>query len=226
MGSLITFIALWTVLIISTAGIGLLLVPVYWALVFRNAESRVAKATEKLTSTLMDGEQLRASALQMRLSSLLSRRLLLGITSSRIILINRSLFGGFSMQDYQWKDLEDAQLAENIFPAWFGSRLVFGIGGTTLQIDGIKSDDASQVYKEAQRQEQEWEEKRRVRQLEEVRAASGATMVNTGGAAAGSSAPSAALDEIQKAKEMLESGVISDAEFSEIKAKILSRGQF
>jgi len=38
MGNLITFIALWTALIISTMGVGLLLVPVYWALVFRGAE--------------------------------------------------------------------------------------------------------------------------------------------------------------------------------------------
>ena len=226
MGNLIAFVSMWIVLILGTLGAGLLLIPVYWALVFRNSESRVAKASEKLFSTLMDGEQLRASALQMRLCSLLSRRLLLGITSSRIILIDRSLFGGFTMKDYQWKDLKEATLAENIFPAWFGSRLSFLAGGQSLQINGIKSDAASQVYKEAQKQEQEWEEKNRIRKLEEVRAASGATMVQTGGAVRNADEKDSALDEIQKAKQMLDTEVISDAEFNEIKAKILSRGQF
>jgi len=70
MGNLVGFVFLWIVLIVSTLGTGLLLLPVYWALVFRNSESRVAKATEKLRSTLMEDEQLRASAIQMRLSSL------------------------------------------------------------------------------------------------------------------------------------------------------------
>jgi hypothetical protein len=50
--------------------------------------------------------------------------------------------------------------------------------------------------------------------------------LNVGDAAAGGSGVDASLDEITKAKQMLESGVISDAEFNEIKAKILSRGQF
>jgi hypothetical protein len=226
MGNLVAFVVAWIVFITLTAGLGLLLVPVYWAFVFRNSGGRVKKAEEKLSSTLMDNESLIGSALQMRISSLMSRRLLLGITTSRIIQINRPLFGGFSMTDRQWKDLRDAKLAENIMPGWFGSRLTFKFEDSNVEINGITNDSASRIYKEAQQQEQDWEEKRRVRELEEVRAASGATLVNTGGAAAGGSGADASLDEITKAKQMLESGVISDAEFSEIKAKILSRGQF
>lgn len=226
MGNLVAFVIVWLLLIGSTLGAGLLLIPVYWALVFRNSSGRVKKAEEKLSSTLMDNERLIGSALQMRISSLTSRRLLLGITTSRIIQINRPLFGGFSMMDRQWKDLLDAELVENIMPGWFGSRLTFKFQDLNVEINGITSDSASRIYEEAQRQEQDWEEKRRVRELEEVRAASGATLVNTGGAASGGRTADTALDEIKKAKEMLESCVISDAEFSEIKAKILSRGLF
>jgi hypothetical protein len=226
MGNLVAFVIAWTFLIVSTLGTGVLLVPVYWALVFRNSGGRVKKAEEKLSSTLMENERLIGDALQMRISSLMSRRQLLGITTSRIVHINRSLFGGFSMVDRQWKDLRDAKLSENIMPAWFGSRLTFKFQDSNVEINGITSDSASRIYKEAQQQEQEWEEKRRVRELEETRAASGATLLNVGDAAAGGSGVDASLDEITKAKQMLESGVISDAEFSEIKAKILSRGQF
>ena len=226
MGNLAAFVIAWTFLIVGTLGTGLLLVPVYWALVFRNSGGRVKKAEEKLSSTLMENERLIGAALQMRISSLMSRRLLLGITTSRIVQINRPLFGGFSMVDRQWKDLRDAKLSENIMPAWFGSRLTFKFQDSNVEINGITSDSASRIYKEAQQQEQDWEEKRRVRELEEIRAASGATLLNAGGFAAGGSGADASLDEITKAKQMLESGVISDAEFSEIKAKILSRGQF
>ena len=225
MGNLIAFILMWIVLI-SAFGIGLLLIPVYWLLVIRGSAARAIKAEDKLKSTLIDGEQIRASAFQMRISSLMSRRLLLVATSSRVVLIDRSIFGGFDMKDYQWKDLQDARLAENTLPNWFGSRLDFKIGKSPLTINGIKCDIASQVYKESQRQEQEWEEKRRVRKLEEVRAASGATILHAGGMAPNGSAPADALEEIRKAKEMLDTAIISDSEFNEIKAKILSRGQF
>jgi hypothetical protein len=224
-GNLVVFVVAWLFLF-AFFGTGFFLAPVYWALVFRNSGGRVKKVEEKLSSTLMENERIIGSAFQMRISSLMSRRLLLGITTSRIILINRPLFGGFSMTDRQWKDLRDAKLTENIMPGWFGSRLAFKFEDSNVEINGITSDSASRIYKEAQQQEQDWEEKRRVRELEEVRAASGATLVNTGGAAAGGSGADTSLNEIQKAKQMLESGVISDAEFSEIKAKILSRGQF
>lgn len=226
MGNLIAFVLVWTILIVITMGIGILLVPVYWALVIRGSAERARKATDKLKSTLIDGEHIRASAFQLRIASLMSRRLLLAATSSRVVLIDRSVFGGFNMRDYQWKDLRDARIAENTLPNWFGSRLDFQIGKSTLSIDGIKCDIASLVYKESQRQEQEWEEKRRVRELEEVRAASGATTLHAGGMTPTGSAPADALEEIRKAKEMLDAEIISDSEFNEIKAKILSRGQF
>ena len=33
------------------------------------------------------------------------------------------------------------------------------------------------------------------------------------------------LDEIKKAKDMLDEGIISDAEFNELKSKILNKGK-
>ena len=60
-----------------------------------------------------------------RIASLFKRRELIAITNSRFISINRSLFGGFTMRDYQWKDLNDVKLAENILPGIFGFSLRF-----------------------------------------------------------------------------------------------------
>lgn len=241
------FVLLWiaalgvVVGVVVTVGYGLVLIPaylalalVYWALVVRGVDARKARAGEKLTSTLIASEQKLADAIQLRLCALLSRRLVVAATGSRIILITRPLLGGFTMKDYQWKDLYDVDLSENVFPRLFGSRLSFAVrpdeeGGMVhrLVIDGIEGRLASQIYATAQEQEQAWEEKRRVRTMEEARASSGGITLggypSTPGAGGASGS---ALDELERAKKLLDSGVVSDAEFNEIKSKILSRQSF
>jgi hypothetical protein len=216
----------WAIAVV--AGLGL----IYWAFVVRGLEARRRKAVEKLTSTLMTGEQNLGEALQLRLCALSSRRLLVAATSSRVILIRRPLLGGFTMEDYQWKDLHDAVLSENVLPNLFGSRLSFTIRRDgreeiegTVVADGIEARVASRLYTVAQEQEQAWEEKRRVRTMEEARASSGGITLGgypaDGGGAAGST-----VEELERAKKLLDSGVISDVEFNEIKSKILSRRAF
>jgi hypothetical protein len=222
------FALFWLVFIAATLGGGLLLFVPYCLLVFRNQEARAAKAGEKLRAAVMDGESVVHSALQLRVAALTARRLTIAVTSSRIIVVTRSLLGGFTMKDYQWKDLTDVQLAENVMPQWFGARLAFATGasGGSLEIDGIASDSASAIYRHAQAQELAWEEKRRVRQLEEVRAASGGVVMNAGvpaGAAANDGKIGAAVDELERVKRLLDSGAISDVEYQEIKAKVLGR---
>jgi hypothetical protein len=241
------FVLLWIAILAAivgffvTVGYGSLLIPayvalalVYWALVVRGVEGRKAIAGEKLTSTLMANEQKLGEAIQFRLCALLSRRLVVAATGSRIILVRRPLLGGFTMKDYQWKDLHDADLSENVFPKLFGSRLSFSIrrdgqGETEdrLVIDGIDGRLASQIYSTAQDQEQAWEEKRRVRTMEETRASSGG--ITLGGYPSTPGADNtrgSVLDELERAKKLLDAGVISDAEFNEIKSKILSRQAF
>lgn len=220
LGRLALFALLWLVLIVGT--LGLALIP-YYLLVLRGQEARAEKATEKLRVAIMDGESVVQFALQLRVFSLWSRRQTIAITNSRIIAIARPLFGGFVMKDHQWKDLRDVQLSENVLPQWLGSRLHFTMGDGSFEIDGIPSDQAANIYKHAQHQEQAWEEKHRVRKLEEIRAAAGGVVMNGGGAAANDAGIGASLDELERTKRLLDSGVISDAEYQEIKAKILSR---
>lgn len=230
------------------------IIGVYCGLIFIGAKSRVAKAEKKMQTTLMAHEQIAETAIQKRLFSLFKRRDLLGITNSRIIIIKRGLLGGFTMQDIQYKNLEDARLIENTFPAISGSNLSFSYKlddrdkrkvkrkkdedpasdvFKEFAIRGVPSEAASRIYTKAQAAEQEWEEKRRIRGMEEKRAASGgfymATPTPSKNASTGSeigqnnNTSGSYLEEIEKAKALHDSGVISDVEFQELKSKILSR---
>lgn len=216
----------WIFVVVFTLGIGLIAVPVYWFFVIRNADVRAVKAEEKLGSALMKGESVIDKGLQKRLYALSTRRQLIAITNSRIVLISRSIFGGFSMKDYQWKDLRDAQLTENVLPDFCGSKLSFIVNKsqTGIVIDGLPSNVASVIYSHAQTQEQEWEEKNRIRLLEEKRAASGASVVNVGEASRSGPKGDSIFENLEKAKRLLDSGVISDSEYQELKSKILNGG--
>jgi len=215
----VPFVAAYAVLVLA-----------YWAIVLRGLDARKATASQKLSSTLMSTERLSSEAIQYRLCALWSRRLLVAATDSRVILIRRPLLRGFTMKDYQWKDLHDANLSENVLPSLFGSRLSFTIrtdqveSQDRLVIDGIDGRLASQIYATAQEQEQAWEEKRRVRTMEEARATSGG--ITLGGVPGGGTAGESALEGLERAKKLLDAGAISDAEFNEIKSKILSRQAF
>jgi hypothetical protein len=227
---IINFILFWGLLGLATMGFGLLLfLPYYW-LVFVGGDARVEKANQKLQSTLMKDETVIASGLEKRLFALFGRRVMVAITSSRLIQIRRSQLGGFDMKDYQWKDLHDAQMSENIIPNIFGAKLVLiaRTGNRDIGIDGLPSDVASAIYSHAQAQEQEWEEKNRIRDLEEKRAMSGASVVNVGGQSGASGASGGDKGDmfasLEKAKQLFDSGAISDAEYQELKAKIISKG--
>ena len=97
-------------------------------------------------------------------------------------------------------------------------------GNDDIEIDGLPSAVASTIYSHAQAQEQEWEEKNRIRDLEEKRAMSGASVVNVGGKGAPTSDEGDLFASLEKAKKLFDTGVISDAEYQELKAKIISKG--
>jgi hypothetical protein len=96
-----------------------------------------------------------------------------------------------------------------------------------LTFTGLRKDQAQSIYRICQQHDQVWREKRRVRELEELRAKSGGLQV--GGAAYGVATPGVATPgeseparRIRQAREMLEAKLISDAEFESIKAKIIA----
>lgn len=223
-GRLAAAIGLWLAICVLSIGIGLIPLAIWALLVFTGAEARAAKADALLERTLMSGETIFARGLQHRVFALFQRRRVIAITSSRILAIQRGLIGGFRMADMQWKDLKDVRLDENVLAGLCGSNLAFDHStqpAFNIAVDGLPSGAAAEMYARAQYEEQAWEEKRRVRGLEEMRAQSGGVTVGTSGP--GGSGGEKIVDEIQRAKALLDDGAISDAEFQEMKAKILGR---
>lgn len=201
----------------------------YFALVGGN--KRVDKAYAKLQDTLMEGEGLLSKGVDCRPFALFSRRQVFGITTSRVIRLERGLLGGFKMKDFQWKDLKDAQVSEYVLPSVCGSRLSFKAKFMGLVVHP-SVEVATEMYKIAQKEEQAWEEKRRIREMEETRAAAGGVMFAGGGVApaapqasqASDSLSVSVADELVKLKNLMDQGVISDVEFNEMKSKLLSKG--
>jgi hypothetical protein len=91
-----------------------------------------------------------------------------------------------------------------------------------ITISGLRKDQAQAVYRICQAQDQAWREKRRIRELEELRARSGGVQINPGAPAAGLSSDS--VHRLQEAKQMLDARLITDSEYESLKARILAGG--
>jgi hypothetical protein len=185
---------------------------------------------EALQSLLIPGERLECQAIQHRLFALTHRRLVVGATSGRLIAVQRGLISGFTAQDIRWQDLRDAQLQVGIFGATLtvtadpGEDLAGAHGNTrALRFGGLRKEEAKEVYRACQAQEQAWREKRRVRELEEMRAKSGGVHLGAmpGSVATGEEAARSPQARLQRAREMLEDGLLTDAEYEQVKARIL-----
>jgi hypothetical protein len=197
-------------------------------------EPGISRALTALRSLLIPGEELETHAIQRRLFALTHRRTIVGATSGRLIAVTRGLFGDYAPQDVRWQDLQDAQLRVGVF----GATLTVSVHGTAdlattegprraLRIEGLRKDEAQEVYRACQAQEQAWREKRRVRELEELRAKSGGISLGGGLAGPASSGPAGEgaqtpAARLQRAKEMRQQGLLSDAEFEQVKARILA----
>lgn len=193
-------------------------------------DSHLNKALEHLNSVLVSGETLDAWAIQRRLFALINRRILIAATSGRFIKIKRGLLGGFDMTDFRWQDLGDAKIKVGIF----GADIFMKIYGSTdlaiskdsdqvLVLPGFRKEQAEKVYRLAQAQDQSWREKRRIRELEELRAKSGGVTIGTNtGSQQTTNASEDAATKLQQAKQMLDNKLITDSEFESIKARIIS----
>lgn len=197
-------------------------------------EPGLRKALDHLQSVLIAGESLEAWAVQRRIYALKHRRELVAATSGRLICIARNLIGGFELHDLRWQDLEEVRLRVGIFAADLFVRSgraadLASQGATasaTREFRGLRSAQAEAVYRICQTQDQAWREKRRIRELEELRARAGGIQMGgtLGGVAASpaAGAPSESMRRLQEAKQMLEAKLITDAEYEAIKARIFA----
>lgn len=189
------------------------------------------EARTVLQSMLVPGESIIALAVQRRLFALSHRRVMVAATTGRLLGINRGLIGGFSPTDLRWQDLKSVSIEAGVF----GSDLtVTGLRQPdlasvksdatdfTTTFEGLRKEEAQAVYRVCQSQEQAWREKRRLRELEELRAQSGGFHT----AAPLIPADPADIDpmtRLRRAKDMLDQGFISDAEYETVKARIVGQ---
>jgi len=197
---------------------------------FEPIEPGLQKPLEYLRSVLIPSETLEAWAVQHRLFALSHRRLLVAATSGRLIMITRHLIGGFDVADIRWQDLEEVTLRVGIFGADLSVHAGRAAdlasqgasGSRQLDFPGLRKSQAQAVYRICQAQDQSWREKRRVRELEELRARSGGIQVSSAPTSVGGAGASDAVRRLQDAKQMLDARLITDAEYEAIKAKIVS----
>jgi hypothetical protein len=191
------------------------------------------RALGMLRSLLTADETLEAWAMEHRLFALTHRRVCIAATSGRFISLTRRLLGGYDSADIRWQDLKETRIRAGIIGA--DLTLVaqtssdLNIGSEVDRVwtfEGLCKDQAQALYRICQQHDQVWREKRRVRELEELRAKSGGVQFGnspppyTGtDAAGGESEPARRL---RQAREMLDAKLISDSEFESIKAKIVS----
>ena len=194
-------------------------------------DSGLRAALATLQGLLTSGETLEAWAAQRRLFALRHRRALIAATSGRFISLERRLFGGYESADIRWQDLKETRISAGILAADLTliaqSTSDLNIGSEVNRVwtfAGLQKDQAQAMYRICQQHDQVWREKRRVRELEELRAKSGGVQIGVqaayGGADAG--AESEPVRRLRQAREMLEAKLISDSEFESIKAKIVS----
>jgi hypothetical protein len=196
-------------------------------------DSGLSAALATLQGLLTSGETLEAWATQRRLYALTHRRVCIAATSGRFISLNRRLFGGYDSADIRWQDLKETRISAGILAA--DLTLVaqrssdLNIGAEVNRVwtfEGLHKDQAQALYRICQQHDQVWREKRRVRELEELRAKSGGVQISGGQAGYGSSDAAGAESEptrrLRQAREMLDAKLISDSEFESIKAKIVS----
>ena len=194
-------------------------------------DNGLGKPLTDLRSVLIAGETIEAWAIQRRMFALAHRRVLVAATSGRFIIITRPLLGGFDLVNVRWQDLEEVTLRVGVFGADLGVRAgkatdlasLATQGAQRVELKGLRKDQAQAVYRICQAQDQAWREKRRVRELEELRARSGGIQVMSG-----STLPSAAASgddavrRLAEAQRLLDARLITDAEYEAIKAKIVS----
>ncbi len=191
-----------------------------------------------LRGLLTSGETLESWAVQHRLFALTHRRACIAATSGRFISLHRRLLGGYESADIRWQDLKETRISAGILSA--DLTLVaqtssdLNIGSEVNRVwtfAGLRKDQAQAMYRICQQHDQVWREKRRIRELEELRAKSGGVQIGAGQSSyAGSDAVGAATGgadseparRLRQAREMLDAKLISDSEFESIKAKIVS----
>jgi hypothetical protein len=191
-------------------------------------DARIQRAITEFESLLVPGESIEAYAVQRRIYALFRRRSLVSATTGRFIGMTRGLFGGFCPDSVRWQDIKEVRINVGMLAADLAivalSTPDLAVTGQTRVVDyrGLRKSQAESVYRICQAQEQAWREKRRIRELEELRAKSGGIQVGLGSDAnSRSAAADSPAARLRQAKEMFDQKLITDSEYESLKAKIV-----
>lgn len=143
------------------------------------------------------------------------------LTNRRFIAVHPKLTG-FTFEDFQWKQVHDVHLSEQMLGATISCVIV---GGHKFAVDSLPKKQARRVYAYAQEVEERMVETRREMSLEEKRAGAGGVTIQTA-----YSPPTQAqgnqddpMFQLTKLKQMLDAGLIKVQEYESKKAEILKR---
>ncbi len=194
------------------------------------ADINLKEAYDNLTSVLLPGETIIAWATQPRIFAIAHRRAIIAATSGRFIYIKRKLLGGFDMFDFRWQDIAEVTIKVGMF----GAGVFFKVNDSDdmntiisrfriFRMDGFDKEKTQEIYRFAQAQDQSWREKRRIRDLEELRAKSGGINIGMPGTTPSGTTHEDPTLKLQQAKQMLDNNLITDSEYESIKAKIINQ---
>jgi hypothetical protein len=137
-------------------------------------------------------------------------------TTNRLIFYRPSILGARNFRDYRWEDIVDVRLHDGMLSSEIrltaANRAMDGLGS-------LDKEQARRVYVVCQQKEMEWREKRRIRQMEHDRARAGGVSIVNGQQGGASEDP---MEKLARAKAMLDQGLISEAEYETIKARVIS----
>jgi hypothetical protein len=143
-------------------------------------------------------------------------------TNNRLIIWRPSVLGRVGFDDLAWQDVANVRIDQGMLSTQL---TVEGVDGRTASLANLEKEQAKRLYGVCQQLEQEWREKRRIREMDEARARAGGIQIGSL-PFAGGPGPTGGEDDsvarLAKAKQMLDQGLISEAEYDTLKAKILS----
>jgi hypothetical protein len=196
-------------------------------------DPRLAAFVGTVRGLLVPGETIQVVAVQRRAFALFHRRGVVVATSGRLLVFQRGLISGYQMRSVRWQDVSSAGIRVGIFGADLSVGVLDGADLATTErnarsviVTGLAKIEAQEVYRICQAHDQAWREKRRVRELEEMRARSGGLQFGAGtgtpGMLPGAGRSGSLTERLEIAKDMLLRGLITDAEYEAIKARVIS----
>jgi hypothetical protein len=145
------------------------------------------------------------------------------LTNKRFMIVRPKMMG-MTFEDHIWRSVEDVHMSEQMMTATITCKVK---GGNVLSIDSIPKKQARKIYSYAQEVEERMIEERRVRDMEEKRAAAGGVVIHgshgMGAATAQQSQAEDPMAVLGKLKKMLDAGLIQASEYESKKADILAK---